>query len=86
MKESVVQKSINEEHAKVESIAVNVNESKKTSKSVQSMNDVSKQRTLVSARRMEKIMKSGESVYLAIFQPSAIQQKQDSLPRLNCSS
>ena len=63
----VMKKSINEEHAKEKTIAVNFNESKKTSKSVQSMNDVSKQRTLVSARRMEKIMKSGESVYLAIF-------------------
>ena len=60
---------------KIKQLQWNFNESKKTSKSVQSMNDVSKQRTLVSARRMEKIMKSGESVYLAIFTPSAIQQK-----------
>ena len=43
-------------------------------KSGQAVNDISKQRTLVSSRKMDKILRSGEAVYLAVFMPSSIQQ------------
>ena len=38
----------------------------------QSQNDVSKRRTLVSAKKMNQILKTGTDAYIAVFLPSTI--------------
>ena len=66
----VMVKSTNDEQDK-HAIAVNSNESVNGNKS---RNDVEKRRTLVSAKKMNQILKTGTDAYIAVFLPSTLQQ------------